>query len=91
MEPGKFWRKKFESAWTKDLEQPFFHIKSSENISVFKCLMKNWNGNSCSCTGCTKKIIHWFYFSIMNFITDIILHRRIISYKTLPTEKDLFY
>ena len=31
-----------------------FHIKSSENLIVFKSLLKNWNGNSCSCTVCAK-------------------------------------
>ena len=30
------------------------HIKTSENLTKFKILMKNWNGNSCSCTVCTK-------------------------------------
>ena len=30
------------------------HIKTSENLIQFKSLMKNWNGNSCSCTVCTK-------------------------------------
>ena len=31
-----------------------FHIKISENLFQFKSLMKKWNGNSCSCTVCTK-------------------------------------
>ena len=31
-----------------------FQIKTSENLIQFKSLMKNWNGNSCSCTVCTK-------------------------------------
>ena len=30
------------------------HIKTSENLIQFKSVMKNWNGNSCSCTVCTK-------------------------------------
>ena len=30
------------------------HIKTSENLILFKSLMKNWNGISCSCTVCTK-------------------------------------
>ena len=30
------------------------HIKTSENLIQFKSLMKNWNGNSCSCIVCTK-------------------------------------
>ena len=30
------------------------HVKTSENLIQFKSLMKNWNGNSCSCTVCTK-------------------------------------
>ena len=29
-------------------------IKTSENLIQFKSLMENWNGNSCSCTVCTK-------------------------------------
>ena len=31
-----------------------FHIKTFENLIQFKSLMKNWNGNSCSYTVCTK-------------------------------------
>ena len=31
-----------------------FHIKTSENLVQSKSLMKNWNGNSCSCIVCTK-------------------------------------
>ena len=31
-----------------------FHIKTSKNLIQFKSLIKNWNGNSCSCTVCTK-------------------------------------
>ena len=31
-----------------------FHIKTSENLTQPKSLIKNWNGNSCSCTVCTK-------------------------------------
>ena len=27
-----------------------FHNKSSENLIIFKSLMKNWNSNSCSMT-----------------------------------------
>ena len=30
------------------------YTKTSENLIQFKSLMKNWNGNSCSCTVCTK-------------------------------------
>ena len=26
-----------------------YHIKSSENLSIFKTLKKNWNGTVCSC------------------------------------------
>ena len=31
-----------------------FYIKTSENLIPFKSLIKKWNGNSCSCTVCTK-------------------------------------
>ena len=31
-----------------------FHIKTSENLVQFKSVMKNGNGNSCSCIVCTK-------------------------------------
>ena len=31
-----------------------FPIKTSENLVKFKGLIKNWNGNSCSFTVCTK-------------------------------------
>ena len=30
------------------------HIKTSENLFQFKSLIKNWNGNLCSCSVCTK-------------------------------------
>ena len=29
-----------------------FHIKSAENLSLFKSLIKNWNGVSCKCAVC---------------------------------------
>ena len=55
MEPGYFLGKKlFESIWIKGLKQHFFSYKTSENLIQFKSLMKNWNGNLCSCTVCTK-------------------------------------
>ena len=31
-----------------------FQIKTSENPIQCKSLIKNWNGNSCSCTVCKK-------------------------------------
>lgn len=31
-----------------------FHIKSFENLHVFKSLMENWNDNLCNRTVCTK-------------------------------------
>ena len=31
-----------------------FHIKTSENLIQCKSLIKNWNGNLCSCTVCAK-------------------------------------
>ena len=54
MEPGYFWGKNFESKWTEDQEQPSFNIKSSENLIIFKGLIKNWNSDLFSCTVCTK-------------------------------------
>ena len=29
-----------------------YHIKSSENLTIFKTLMKNWNGTICTCKIC---------------------------------------
>ena len=29
-----------------------YHIKSAENLSVFKNLIKKWNDSSCSCNVC---------------------------------------
>ena len=29
-----------------------FHVKSSENLEVFKNIIKNWNGVSCKCKVC---------------------------------------
>ena len=54
MEPGYFWDKKFESIWIKGSNSLPSHIKTSENLIQFKSSMKNWNGNSCSRTVCTK-------------------------------------
>ena len=31
-----------------------YHIKSSENLTIFKSLIKNWNGTVCSCKICKK-------------------------------------
>ena len=31
-----------------------YHIKSSENLTIFKTLIKNWNGTVCSCKTCKK-------------------------------------
>ena len=31
-----------------------FHIKTYENLIQFNSLIKNWNGNSCSGTVCSK-------------------------------------
>ena len=31
-----------------------YHIKSSENLTIFKTLIKNWNGTVCSCKICKK-------------------------------------
>ena len=45
-----------------------FHSKTFENLIQFKSLMKNWNDNSYSCTVFKKSDIHYFCFSITNFI-----------------------
>ena len=31
-----------------------YHIKSSGNLTIFKTLIKNWNGTACSCKICKK-------------------------------------
>ena len=31
-----------------------FNIKTAENISVFKTLIKKWNGGSCNCIICSQ-------------------------------------
>ena len=31
-----------------------YHIKSSENLTIFKALIKNWNGTVCTCKICKK-------------------------------------
>ena len=40
MEVGYLKGKTFEKAWSINLEQLPFHIKSSENLNVLKSLMK---------------------------------------------------
>ena len=32
-----------------------YHMKSAENITSFKTMIKFWNGESCSCKICYKK------------------------------------
>ena len=29
-----------------------YHIKSSENLKIFRSLLQNWNGTSCKCNVC---------------------------------------
>ena len=41
-----------------------YHIKSSENLSIFKTLIKNWNGTVCSCKTCKK----WNYTLSASFL-----------------------
>ena len=54
MEPGYFWGKSLKVYGSNVWNSLPSHIKTSENLIQFKSLMKNWNGNSCSCTVCTK-------------------------------------
>ena len=58
MEPGYFCAKILK-VYGPNVWNGFpFHKKTSENLIVFKSFMKNWNGNSCSCTVCIKQVIH---------------------------------
>ena len=36
-----------------------YHIKSSENLTIFKTLIKNWNGTVCTCEICKSETIHF--------------------------------
>ena len=54
MEPGYFCAKSLKVYGPNVWNSFPFHKKTSENLIVFKRLMKNWNGNSCSCTVCIK-------------------------------------
>ena len=36
-----------------------YHIKSAENLASFKTMTKFWNGETCSCKSCCKKV---FFF-----------------------------
>ena len=54
MEPGYLWGKSLKVYGPKVWNGLPFHIKTFENLIQFKSVIKNWNGNSCSCTVCTK-------------------------------------
>ena len=47
-----FWTKSLESLGPKICNNLPYHIKSAENLNVFKNLIKKWNGSSCSCNVC---------------------------------------
>ena len=36
-----------------------YHIKSAENLKLFKNLIKKWNGSSCSCNVCALLIFKY--------------------------------
>ena len=80
---GYFWVKKFEGAWTKDLEQPFFQIKSAlhltANLTAYKSWMKNKNNNSCFVQVAQIKsfISSIFLLSFIQFYIDIISHKNV--------------
>ena len=52
-----------------------YHVKSSENLNVFKNLLKNWNENSYKCNLCEKmkfiKIFHSQYYLFSLFLLYI--------------------
>ena len=45
-----------------------YHIKSSENLTIFKTLRKNWNGTVCSCKICKN----WNYTLSASFFATLI-------------------
>ena len=47
-----FGTKSLESLGPKIWNNLPYHIKSAENLNVFKNLIKKWNGSSCSCNVC---------------------------------------
>ena len=47
-----FGTKSLESLCPKIWNNLPYHIKSAENLNVFKNLIKKWNGSSCSCNVC---------------------------------------
>ena len=50
----KFGAKSLKVYGPKVWNSLLFQIKTSKNLIQFKSLIKNWIGNSCSCTVCTK-------------------------------------
>ena len=59
-----FGTKSLESLGPKIWNNLPYHIKSAENLNVFKNLIKKWNGSSCSCNVCTYR-----------YLSSILFHR----------------
>ena len=45
-----------------------YHIKSAENLNVFKNLIKKWNGSPCSCNVCALQIFKYNIIPQMIFV-----------------------
>ena len=45
-----------------------YHIKSAENLNVFKNFIKKWNGFSCSCNVCALQIFKYNIIPQMIFV-----------------------
>ena len=78
MEPGYFWGKNLKVYGSKVWNSLPFHIKTSENLVQFKSLMKNWNGNSCSCIVCTSDSLVLFFYYRFYKTLDISFHTKIL-------------
>ena len=54
-----FGTKSLESLGPKIWNNLPYHIKSAENLNVFKNLFKKWNGSFCSCNVCALWIFKY--------------------------------
>ena len=48
-----------------------YHIRSAENLASFKTMIKFWNGETCSCEICCKKLIFFPIRLAGNFCSEI--------------------
>ena len=59
-----------------------YHIKSSENLSNFRTLIKSWNGTTCTCKICQiwSYIVSSLHLLISNLVVHISIYIKLVSH-----------